>query len=111
MAGRYRVPDEKTIRVALDRLDPRARSIVYIWVCVGVLAAIWVVTASSKFAIKPCYFGPHTCCMLCGSMETHVRIRVALDILYAAFSALGFTKRSIPVSYCASEIWVSWHVR
>src|SRR5579859_5943982 len=24
MAGRYRVPDEKTIRVVLDRLDPRA---------------------------------------------------------------------------------------
>src|SRR5512135_3350419 len=24
MAGRYRVPDEKTIRVMLDRLDPRA---------------------------------------------------------------------------------------
>src|SRR5437588_7349971 len=24
MAGRYRVPDEKTIRVLLDRLDPRA---------------------------------------------------------------------------------------
>src|SRR5215472_14101165 len=24
LAGRYRVPDEKTIRVVLDRLDPRA---------------------------------------------------------------------------------------
>ncbi len=24
MAGRYRVPDEKTIRVVLDHLDPRA---------------------------------------------------------------------------------------
>src|SRR5260370_905061 len=26
MAGRYRAPDEKTIRVVLDRLDPRALS-------------------------------------------------------------------------------------
>lgn len=24
IAGRYRVPDEKTIRVVLDRVDPRA---------------------------------------------------------------------------------------
>jgi len=27
LAGRYRVPDEKTIRVVLDRLDPRAPSV------------------------------------------------------------------------------------
>jgi len=27
MAGRYRAPDEKTIRVVLDRLDPRARAL------------------------------------------------------------------------------------
>ena len=35
MAGRYRVPDEKTIRVVLDRLDPRALARALLGPCPG----------------------------------------------------------------------------
>jgi hypothetical protein len=66
-------------------------SVVYIWVRVSVLSAIWVVMASGKLAIKSCHFSPHACRMLCGCRETHIRIRMAFDVLYAAFSTLSFT--------------------
>jgi hypothetical protein len=92
--------------VATSSIRPvMLKSVVYIWVRVGVLTAIWVVMASTKLAIKSCHFGPHASRMLYGSRETHVRIRVAFDIFYVALSALSFTKRPISVSYGTPELW------